>query len=160
MKKILVVDDEEDLCFYVKRALERTGQYQVHTTSHPEEVFVYCQNEKPNLILLDVVMPNLKGTEIVKVLKDNPETRQILIIVTSGLGEMVYSKNKDEWKWLPNRPIVQDRGEIIKERSSERAAAAYGVDDYIAKPFKPETLVQVVNEVFARSEKNQPNKEE
>lgn len=153
MKKILVVDDEQDLCSMVKKSLERTGEYQVVATSQPEEVLGLCQAEKPDLLLLDIVMPNLKGTEIIKALREKPETKRLLIVVTSGLGEMVYFDKKEEWKWLPNRPVVQERGEVIKERSAERAAAAYGVDDFLAKPFSPETLRNVVKEVLGRADR-------
>jgi DNA-binding response OmpR family regulator len=155
MKKILIVDDEPDLCFYIKRALDRTGEYSAVATTQPEEAFSLCQSEKPNLIILDVVMPNLKGTEILKTIKENPETQQMLVIITSGLGEMVYSKGEDKWKWEANRPIVWERGDVIQERSAEKAAAAYGVDDFLAKPFSPSTLLAVVRDVFARSEKSQ-----
>lgn len=159
MKKILVVDDEEDLCFYVKRTLERTGEFNVITSSHPEQTLHLCQSEKPDLILLDVVMPNLNGTEVIKSLQENPETKKILIVVTSGLGEMVYSKFDNKWKWESNRPVVQQRGEVIKEHSAERAAAAYGVADYLAKPFSPATLLTVVKEVLKRGEQEKDQEE-
>jgi len=151
MKKILIVDDEVELTEYLQRVLERTGLYEVHTTSFPEEVTSLCRDMKPDLLIIDIVMPNMDGREVVEELQSTEDLKKILVIVTSGLGEMVYLKKQEGWKWQPNRPVVQERGEVIKERSAERAAEAYGVDDYLAKPFSPQTLLQVVEDVFSRN---------
>ncbi len=153
MKKILVVDDEADLCELVQGSLQKTGEYIVRAVSDPEQVMDICREFKPDLILLDIVMPKLKGTDLIKALRRSPESRRVRIIVTSGLGEMVYSKKKDEWKWEPNRQLIAERGDdVVKEKSAERAAAAYGVDDYLAKPFKPDLLRQVVKDVLGRED--------
>lgn len=153
MKKILVIDDEQDLCYLVKRTLERAGDYEVVTTSIPEDVLHLCSQEKPDLVLLDIVMPNVDGRDILKEIRESPETGDPLVIVTSGLGEMVYDKDQDKWNWMPNQPVVHERGDVIKERSAERAAKAYGADDFLAKPFSPGTLLRVVKEVFLRPSK-------
>ncbi|MDP2653343.1 MAG: response regulator [Candidatus Omnitrophota bacterium] len=151
MKKILVVDDELELCDMMKKCLEKTGLYQVTSTNLPEGVPDLCRTLNPDLVLMDIVMPRMKGTELIKVLRSAPETRGILLVVTSGLGEMVYHEKKDNWKWEPNRDVVRDRGDVPAERHAEAAAKAYGVDDFIAKPFTRETLLQVLGDVFARS---------
>ena len=150
MQRILIVDDEQDVCSLMQRCLEKTGQYEVMATSIPEEVLGLCRREKPDMIILDIVMPNVDGTEIIHSLKEDASTNNMLIIVTSGMGEMVYEEKKDKWRWLPNRPVVHERGEVVNEKSPARASQAYGVDDYIAKPFTPDTLLNVVREVFAR----------
>lgn len=150
MKKILVVDDEEDLCYYVKRILERTGEYTVISTSLPEGAIDLCRSERPDLILVDIVMPHFQGTEIIRQLKLDPELSKILIVVASGQGEMVYYRHNNEWKWQPNRPVVYERGEVVQEHNAQRAAEAYGVDDFLSKPFSPETLIEVLQEVFER----------
>jgi len=160
MKKILVVDDEQDLCSLVKKSLEKTGKYIVVTTSLPEEVLGLCAREKPDLILLDIVMPNMDGNEILASLKkQKPQASKPLIVVTSGLGEMVYLERSDKWRWLPNRKVVHERGRIIEEKEAHRAALEYGVDDFIAKPFSPGTLRAVVQEVFDKREKKQKEKD-
>ena len=153
MRKILVVDDEQDLCYFVKRCLEKTGEYEVVTTSLPEDVSNLCQQEHPDLVLLDIVMPNMRGEDVIKLIHKDPQNAKTLIVVTSGLGEMTYHIKKDQWRWEPNRPVVQERGEVIKERSSEKAAQVYGVDDFLAKPFSPETLLLVLKELFERQSK-------
>lgn len=154
MKKILMVDDEQDLCYFVKRSLEKTGEFQVTTTTLPEELMPLCEQEKPDLVILDIVMPHIRGEELVAALRKNPSTARVLILVTSGLGEMTFHKKSEGWRWEPNRPIVHERGEVIKERSSERAAQAYGVDDFLAKPFSPATLLTVINDLLAKQDPN------
>ena len=153
MKKILVVDDEQDICQLVQKTLERTGLYNVISTTLPESVVELCKSEKPDLIVLDIVMPNMNGREIIKELRNDEAIIDIMIVVTSGLGEMIYVDKKQEWRWLPNRPIVKERGDVIKEKSAARAADAYGVDDYIAKPFLPQTMCNVLEDVFERQER-------
>ncbi|MFA5087841.1 MAG: response regulator [Candidatus Omnitrophota bacterium] len=155
-KKILVVDDEADLCALIKRFLEATGRYSVITTTLPEEAEGICKKEKPDLVLLDIVMPQMKGTELIKILRTDPQTSRIKIVVTSGGGEMTYSREEKKWSWQPNRPLVYERGEIFKEKSHSLAAERYGVDDYLAKPFPPAFLLQVVDDLF-NNDKNDKN---
>lgn len=150
-KKIVMIDDEADLCLLIKSNLEEMGDFEVVTTTNPKEAEALCLREKPDLVLLDIVMPDIQGTEIVKALKSSPETAGIPIIVISGLGEIVYFRKKGTWKWLPNRPVVLNRGQIVREKDSERAAKIYGVEGYITKPFTTESLLQVIRDVLRRA---------
>ena len=153
MKKILVVDDEKDLCILVARYLDRVEDYEVLSTSDPTEVMELCLGEQPDLIILDLVMPGVDGRDIILQLKKDSRTSSILIIVTSGLGEMVYHELGEKWRWEPNRSVVKERSDdLVKEKSAEKAADSYGVDDFIAKPFAPSTLLAVVSEVFKKNE--------
>ena len=95
MKKILVVDDEEHLCELMKKCLEESGNFSVTTTSSPIEALKICKSQKPDLIILDVVMPEMEGPEVVRTLKKDPSTNNIKIIVTSGGGEMVFDHTQD-----------------------------------------------------------------
>ena len=149
-KKIVVIDDEKDLCELIKDNLENEeqGKFQVITVNDETKAEETCLGEKPDLILLDVVMPKIKGSEIAKSLKENPQTKNIPIIIMSGLGEMVYFKRKDKWQWLPNRPVVKNRGKIIEEKIPSRAATAYGVEGYIEKPFSIEVLIDIITDIL------------
>ncbi len=149
-KKVLVIDDEEDLCLLIKENLEASGQFEVYTNCDPVKAEELCATVSPDVILLDVVMPNRKGGEVAQAVRGNPATHKIPIVIMSGLGEMVYMKKRDEWKWLPNRPIVQERGDVIKEHNPEKAAEAYGVEDYITKPFVTKTLIEVLKGAIER----------
>ncbi|OGX07052.1 MAG: hypothetical protein A2Z88_03090 [Omnitrophica WOR_2 bacterium GWA2_47_8] len=157
LKKTLVVDDEAELLQLVEKTLKKTGEFIVLTTAQPQEVAGLCKTHQPDVLLLDLVMPNVEGTQIIKALKKDPQTAKIRIIITSGLGEMVYHEKEDKWSWGPNRPIAQERDKgLTKERSAERTAKAYGVDDFIAKPFSPKVLLEVIHDVLNR--KNEEEK--
>ncbi len=157
MKKILVVDDETEILELIKKSLERTGEFLVTTTSDPKAVHDLCRTFSPDLVVLDLVMPEMEGTQVVRALKDDLKTAGIRIIITSGLGEIVYHQKGEKWSWEPNRKIVAQRSHDIKhERSAEKAAEIYGVDDYIAKPFSAATLLAVIKDVLARVPPEEP----
>ncbi len=158
--KIVMIDDEQDLCALVKANLEETGEYQVVTSTDPLAAEELIRTEKPDLVLLDNVMPQKKGQEIAGRLKQEPETQNIPIIVISGKGEMVYNRKKDQFQWLPGNPMAKERGEIIDERNPERAAKAYGVEDYISKPFTTDILITVIRDVMKKARKKQGQEEE
>ncbi len=153
-KKILMIDDESDLCYLVKTNLEETGRFIVETTTDPDLAVSLGRQISPDVILLDIVMPKVNGLEVANSLKKDPDTVQIPIIAISGLGEMVYLRKKDKWSWLPNRPVALNRGELAQERDPQRAAAIYGVDGYIAKPFKTEVLIKVIEEALKKDTKH------
>ncbi|HOW36404.1 MAG TPA: response regulator [Candidatus Omnitrophota bacterium] len=148
--KILMIDDEPDLCTLVKANLEETGEFEVVTTTQPQEAESLCLRENPNLILLDNIMPSRKGADIAKALKGNADTKNIPIIMVSGKGEMVYSRKKGQFQWLPNNPLAVGRGQISDAKDAEGLAKSYGVDDYVSKPFKTELLIEVIKDVLAR----------
>lgn len=148
--KILVVDDETVLCALIKENLEEIAQFEIVITSDPLIVEDLCEKEMPDLLLIDVVMPNRSGSEVIASLRKDPRTSSLPIVVMSGLGEMVYFKKKDKWRWLPNTEVVQNRGDILEEKDCRKAADAYGVDDYIEKPFSTEVLVEVLTYVLKK----------
>jgi len=84
MPKILIVDDEPEILELVKECLEN-NDYEVVTASDGKEGLAKAQNEKPDLILLDIMMPNMDGGEAVKALKVDSTTRNIPILLLSGV---------------------------------------------------------------------------
>ena len=62
--KILIIDDEENLCFLVKMNLEATGRYEVLTATDPREGLKLAKANIPDLILLDLMMPHMEGSEV------------------------------------------------------------------------------------------------
>jgi len=158
--KLLMVDDEKDLTMIMKSNLEFSGKFEVVASNDPLNVEALVEAEKPEVILLDVVMPQRKGSDIALALKQNPQTQHIPIIMVSGRGDMVYHKKQDTFKWEPNRRVVAERGSLPEGRSAETLSEAYGVDDYIAKPFATELLIQVIEEVLEKKRKNSEPQEE
>ena len=152
---ILLVDDEAEYCAMIKEKLDATGEFSVTIHQDPNSVEAKVLQMKPDLILLDNVMPGRMGSDIAKKLKQKgSETRGIPIIVVSGKGEMVYVKKTNECKWSPNNPIVKARGPIPDVKGAEATAQALGVDDFVAKPFKIEVLIEVIQDVIKRTRKS------
>ena len=151
--KIVVIDDEPEMCAVIKERLEEKGEFDVTSTSDPEKAESLIQQLLPDLIILDIVMPRRRGQEIIAALKKEETLKKIPIIVISGKGEMVYNKKKDEFKWMPHSKLVQERGALPDARGAEELARAYGIEDYIAKPFTTDVLEGVVKEVLQKKRK-------
>jgi DNA-binding response OmpR family regulator len=114
--KVLVVDDEEDLRELVMEVLRTTG-LQVYGASKGEEALKKVKKVKPDLILLDVMMPDIDGWEVCRRIKDNPETRRITVSMLTVKGQ-----------------------DIDKIRSFDYAIA----DWHISKPINMEELTRTV----------------
>ncbi len=157
--KVLMIDDEEDLNLMVKENLEETGDFEVITATDSTKAVELCLQELPNVVLLDNVMPGKQGAEIAKVLKEDNRTQDIPVIMVSGKGEFTYSFRREQFRWEPNRPIVRQRGEIKDGHSHKELAKAYGVDDYLSKPFTTEILIMVIKEVLEKNRRHYKNKD-
>ena len=151
--KIVLIDDDLDYCVYIKEKLEASGDFEVTTSSTPEKAEEVIRQVLPCLILLDIVMPTRKGTDIIAALKKTDDLKRIPIIVVSGKGEMVFNKKKHDFQWTPNSKIVQNRGPLPDARNAEALAEAYKVNDYLAKPFAVDVLIQIMQDVLAKAKK-------
>ena len=118
---ILIVDDENDILTLLKYNLEKAGFRVISAQDGPEAVNT-AKKERPDLILLDIMLPSMEGTEVCKILKGNEATRHIPVIMLTAKGEEV------------------DR--IV--------GFELGADDYIIKPFSPRELVLRVKAVLKR----------
>ena len=151
-KKILIIDDEEDICDMAGSALRKTGLYEVLATVDPAEGCKICEREHPDLVVLDYVMPNMRGDEVIAHLHHIPTTQNIPIILVSGLGEIVYYHDSQEWKWNPDSEIVRQRGDIPEIFESvmepEELARKFGVSLFLSKPFTRTTFLQMVEKVL------------
>ncbi len=113
-KKILVIDDEGDLLKLARARLEASG-YKVLTLESGDRALETARSEKPDLILLDIVMPGKNGCQVCKELKADKTTGAIPVIVfTAQYPEEEYVKTNTE--------------EI-------------GADDYVLKPFDAKALL-------------------
>ncbi|MFP4472381.1 MAG: response regulator [Candidatus Omnitrophota bacterium] len=144
MHKILIVDDERDLCEYVQRSLERTGLYKVRTTTFPLETCDLCRSFQPDIVLLDIIMPEMDGRQLIKDLQSDEQFQNIKIIVTSGLGEMSYSAEQDRWRWDPGRSDKDHFDHLPRQLNAETGSRYFNVEDFLAKPFAPQTLLNVI----------------
>ena len=79
-KRILIVDDEVALTRLMRLSLERTGKYEVHTVNDPALVVSSAIECKPDLIVLDLIMPGQDGGDVAETLRSHPELKQIPIV--------------------------------------------------------------------------------
>jgi len=156
--KIAVIDDEPDYCEWIKVKIEETGEYDVVTCSKPEEAVDFVIEQKPGMILLDNIMPGKKGSEIARTLKKQDKLWPIIMV--SGKGEMIFNVKKEDFKWEPNNPMAKSRGELPDARSASALAEAYGVDDYLAKPFTIEVLLGIIQETWLKYHEKKKEAEE
>ncbi|MFH1837208.1 MAG: response regulator [Candidatus Omnitrophota bacterium] len=84
-KKIMIVDDEEDFLRITKINLENTGEYEVMTLSNAANIISLVRTFKPNVILLDILMPKIDGPEACKMLNEDPIGKGTPIITLSAL---------------------------------------------------------------------------
>jgi CheY-like chemotaxis protein len=85
-KKILIVDDEADIRDIVRLYLTEEG-FRVIEATNGQEAILKAQAERPDLIVLDIMMPGINGFEVAKHLKDDPNTKDIPIVILSVLAQ-------------------------------------------------------------------------
>jgi len=83
-KKILIVDDEKDVLSVLAKGLTAEG-YSVITTDNGSDAVLLAKTERPDLIILDVLMPDMDGSEVHSKLKENPDTKDIPVIFLTGM---------------------------------------------------------------------------
>ncbi|MBF0557422.1 MAG: response regulator [Nitrospirae bacterium] len=86
-KKILIVDDEVSFLSLLKSNLERRGSFEVATTANPHEVLGLAKGNHPDLILLDILMPEMDGMTLAASLRSNKDTGDIPIAFLTALAD-------------------------------------------------------------------------
>ncbi len=115
--KVLFVDDSKFLRMANERALSRAG-YQVSTAADGEEALQVANDQLPDVILLDMMLPKISGPDVLKALKGNPATRDIPVIVLTSLSQ------KNEEKLLQEGAAAYfEKSTLQLDKSSERLAA-------------------------------------
>ena len=122
-KRILIVDDTKDILLVVSRRLQSWG-YEALTTDNGPEGLELAEQHLPDLILLEIMMPTMKGRDVCARLKANPKTKHIPIIFLTALGLADHIK----------------------------AGMNLGAEDYIVKPFEPAELKERIMVCLARAE--------
>jgi putative two-component system response regulator len=112
---ILVVDDEEDILFTIKYGLEKIDKnYKIQTVKNGEECLKVLNKEIPDLILLDLMMPNMTGWQVLDIILGNPSWRNIPVFIISGAGNTEF-KEQAEDLGIPyiEKPFTVD---LLKDR--------------------------------------------
>ncbi len=125
--RLLVVDDEPDFLRLMTQRLTSWG-YEALTATSASEGWRLAKEQLPDLILLDVMMPKMKGRELCELLKAHPQTRDIPVMLLTALG-------------LPDH---------IK------AGLDAGAEDYLVKPFDPEDLKDRIKVCLQRHSRQPP----
>ena len=110
-KRILVVDDEPAITRMVKLNLEQTGRYEVRTENLGRRAIEAAREFRPDLILLDVMMPGMLGSEIAAQLQADPELRAIKFVFLTAVvtkGEELRSKAQIGGHTFVAKPISAD----------------------------------------------------
>lgn len=124
---ILIVDDESDILELLQYNIEREG-YKVLLASDGEEAVKVAKKHRPDLILLDIMMPKMDGIEVCRQIKEEPELSKTFIIFLTARSE----------------------------EYSEVAGFDAGADDYIFKPIKPRVLIRRIKAILRRDAENEP----
>ena len=123
--QVLVVDDESDILEFVKYNLQKEG-FRVATAANGKEALQEAHLLKPDLIILDIMMPEMDGVEVCRQLRSEKKFNNTIIAFLTARDE--------------------DYSQI--------AALDVGGDDYITKPIRPRVLVSRVNALLRRSDRN------
>ncbi len=126
-KKILIVDDEEGITRMIKLALEQTGHYEVYEENKPMRALTTAWSFQPDLIILDVMMPGMDGTEVAKLLKGDRRAKDVPIIFLTA----TVTRGETDDKWAENVIYIRKPAtlpELINgiEQSIEAANASNG----------------------------------
>ena len=111
METIMVVDDEPDIVYLVEKMLKKEGYDTIHAYNG-EEALMKLENAKPDLILLDVMMPGISGWETSKKIKENPETSSIpiaMLTVKSTDEDMEKSFQYAHCDAHISKPIIREK---------------------------------------------------
>ena len=118
-KKILIVDDEDNVRELVRITLEDEG-YELHETDNGDDAVAMAREIKPDLMVLDVMMPDKTGYEVCEELKNDPETSDIYVLFLSARGSSI----------------------------SEKTGKVKGGNEFMTKPFEPPELREKVKKAL------------
>ena len=118
--KVLLAEDEEDVLNVAKASLQMGGRFELLTVADGQEAFDTCVAEKPDLVLLDLLMPKKSGITVCRELRATPQTKDMKIVILSGLSQ----------------------------ESDKQSALSAGADDFITKPFSPSELLGKVGQLL------------
>lgn len=119
-KKIMIIDDDESFALLLKIRLESSANYEVLAVSQANDIINRIHAFKPDVILLDLLMPGIGGLDVCDMLNNDPAGQVIPIIVVTGL-----------------------------EKSTDKAKAfKFGVTDYFVKPFDDAKLIESIEKAI------------
>lgn len=128
-KTILIVEDEPEIAQLVKHYFEKDG-FRTHVAKTGLEALRLAVSERPDMLILDLMLPEMDGLEVCKTLRMKPETAQVPIMMLTAKSE----------------------------ESDTIVGLELGADDYVTKPFSPKSLVARAKALFRRLERTTAQK--
>jgi two-component system, OmpR family, alkaline phosphatase synthesis response regulator PhoP len=125
-KRILLIEDEEDIAALIKLQAEITG-YKLHVEVDGINGYRAIEREKPDLVIIDIMLPGINGYDVCRKVKNNPELKTIPVIILSAKGEEL---------------------DVV-------LGLELGADDYVAKPFSPKVLFSRIKAVLRRGKETE-----
>ena len=119
-KTILIADDDLEVLALVAHQLKAALDVEVLEASDGEEALEVAREHRPDLVVLDVMMPAMSGWEVCRAIRDDADIAETGIIMLTGIGE----------------------------RLNEMTSPLYGADAYVDKPFEPSELAEVVRQLL------------
>src|SRR3990172_10855607 len=120
-KRILLIEDEEDIAALIKLQAEATG-YKLNVEVDGINGYRAIEREKPDLVILDIMLPGQNGLDVCRKIKSNPDLRDVPVIILTAKSEEI---------------------DIV-------LGLELGADDYVAKPFSPKVLFSRIKAVMRR----------
>ena len=124
-KKILIVDDEEDVLIPLGNILKRAN-YIVSTTTNGEEAIKLAKAQRPDLIILDIVLPGLDGGSVADILSNDPVTARIPILFLTG--------------------ILSKEEELLSKKEGGKKSGKHYM---MAKPVSAEDLLEMIQKILS-----------
>lgn len=127
-KRILLIEDEEDIASLIKLQAELSG-YKLHVEVDGINGYRAIEREKPDLVILDIMLPGQNGFDVCRKMKSNPELKNIPVVIISAKG---------------------DELDVV-------LGLELGADDYVPKPFSPRVLFSRIKAVLRRGKEPEKN---
>lgn len=124
-KRIMVVDDEPALTRMVKLNLERTGNYEVHTENQGSRAIQAAREFRPDLIFLDVMMPDMGGEEVAALLREDPQLANTRFIFMTA---------------------------IVTKDETDTMGSTIGGNEFLAKPVRTDELIATIERALGQYE--------
>jgi twitching motility two-component system response regulator PilH len=127
-KRILIVDDEDDVIEFVSTVLEENGFLPV-IARNGEEALEMIRQERPDLVIMDILMPKQSGIRMYRELKTSNTFKEIPVVIYSGIAKRTFLRTQ--------AARTEIEGETVPEPEA-----------YVEKPAKPEYLADVVKQIL------------
>lgn len=123
MKKILVVDDEPNVRSLIMETLDFLGKYELLEAGTGKEALELVKSERPDLVILDIMLPDIDGYTICDQIKENPSLNTLVLILSARSSEL-----------------------------DQKIGYGMGADDYLTKPFTLKELIEKVENLLGEKE--------